>query len=156
VLRGTGEQDQDEWGDGEEPETFQLVRPYTLTRGRTRHAEGAAFDVIAQVVATEWTGAPARDRSREGGPEQPEGAEGPDGMDGADAPEYQQILDLVREGPLSVAEIAVETDLLLGVVRILLGDLLEAELISVSRPVPLAQLPDVRVLREVIQGLRAL
>jgi hypothetical protein len=42
------------------------------------------------------------------------------------------------------------------VVRILLGDLLDAELIRVSRPVPTALLPDVSVLREVIQGLRAL
>ena len=130
------------WDDGswdDEAELSQLVRPYTLTRGRTRHAEGAAFDVIAQVVAADRTG-----------------LNDPDGAEGADDPEHQQILELVRSRPLSVAEIAAETDLPLGVVRILLGDLLDAELIRVSRPVPTALLPDVSVLREVIQGLRAL
>ncbi|MEZ0094764.1 DUF742 domain-containing protein [Streptacidiphilus sp. EB129] len=127
--------EEEEWAD-EESEQAQLVRPYTLTRGRTRHADGDAFDVIAQVVA--------RDR----GP----GAD----TDNAEDPEHQAILELVRARPLSVAEVAAETDLPLGVVRILLGDLLDAELIHVSRPVPTALLPDERVLREVIQGLRAL
>ncbi|WP_369405980.1 DUF742 domain-containing protein [Streptacidiphilus carbonis] len=129
--------DDEPWDD--DAELSQLVRPYTLTRGRTRHAEGAAFDVIAQVVAADRTGLPD-----------------PDEAEGADDPEHQQILELVRSQPLSVAEIAAETDLPLGVVRILLGDLLDAELIRVSRPVPTALLPDVSVLREVIQGLRAL
>jgi len=132
-----GWRDEAPWDD--EAELSQLVRPYTLTRGRTRHAEGAAFDVIAQVVAA--------DRS---------GLADSDGAEGADDPEHQQILELVRSRPLSVAEIAAETDLPLGVARILLGDLLDAELIRVSRPVPTALLPDVSVLREVIQGLRAL
>lgn len=132
-----GSRGDDSWDD--EAEQSQLVRPYTLTRGRTRHAEGAAFDVIAQVVAADRTGL----------------AE-PDAGEGADDPEHQQILELVRTRPLSVAEVAAETDLPLGVVRILLGDLLDAELIRVSRPVPTALLPDVSVLREVIQGLRAL
>ena len=126
-----------DWGD-DEAEQARLVRPYTLTRGRTWHAEGDAFDVIAQIAA----------------------AEGPQAADAdsdlAEDPEQQAILELVRRRPLSVAEIAAETDLPLGVVRILLGDLLDAELITVSRPVPAEQLPDVGILREVIQGLRAL
>ena len=139
---GTGRDGNGSWDDGpwdDEAELSQLVRPYTLTRGRTRHAEGAAFDVITQVVAADRTG-----------------LADPDGSEGADDPEHQQILELVRSRPLSVAEIAAETDLPLGVARILLGDLLDAELIRVSRPVPTALLPDVSVLREVIQGLRAL
>ena len=139
---GTGRDVNGPWDDGpwdDDAELSQLVRPYTLTRGRTRHAEGAAFDVIAQVVAADRTG-----------------LADPDGSEGADDPEHQQILELVRSRPLSVAEIAAETDLPLGVARILLGDLLDAELIRVSRPVPTALLPDVSVLREVIQGLRAL
>ncbi|MFD7576615.1 DUF742 domain-containing protein, partial [Streptomyces sp. NPDC059810] len=43
-----------------------------------------------------------------------------------------------------------------GVVRVLLCDLLESGFVRVSRPVPPAQLPDERILREVIDGLRAL
>lgn len=133
-VRGEAGPD-DDWAD-EEAEQAQLVRPYTLTRGRTWHAESDAFDVIAQISAVEGH----------------QDAEG----DLAEDPEHHAILELVLRRPLSVAEIAAETDLPLGVVRILLGDLLDAELITVSRPVPTAQLPDVRILREVIQGLRAL
>jgi DNA-directed RNA polymerase specialized sigma24 family protein len=125
----------EEWDD-DEAEQAQLVRPYTLTRGRTWHAEGDAFDVIAQISAAEGEQHPDESLAQE--------------------PEQQAILELVQRRPLSVAEIAAETDLPLSVVRILLGDLLDAELITVSRLVPAAQLPDARILREVIQGLRAL
>jgi hypothetical protein len=55
-----------------------------------------------------------------------------------------------------VAELAADADLPVGVVRVLLGDLLEAGFVKVRRPVPPAQLPDERILREVIEGLRAL
>ncbi|MFC1414430.1 DUF742 domain-containing protein [Streptacidiphilus sp. N1-12] len=123
----------------EDAELSQLVRPYTLTRGRTRHAEGAAFDVIAQVAAIERPDLTDLDAA-----------------EGAEDPEHLAILDLVRQRPLSVAEVAAGTDLPLGVVRILLGDLLEAGLIRVSRPVPTAVLPDTTLLREVIRGLHAL
>jgi hypothetical protein len=125
----------DDWAD-DEAEQAQLVRPYTLTRGRTWHAESDAFDVIAQIAAAE--------------------ADDDADTELAEDPEHHAILELVQRCPLSVAEVAAETDLPLGVVRILLGDLLDAGLITVSRPVPAAQLPDVRILREVIQGLRAL
>ncbi|MER7053320.1 DUF742 domain-containing protein [Streptomyces sp. NPDC000351] len=56
----------------------------------------------------------------------------------------------------SVAELAADADLPVGVVRVLLGDLVELGSVIVSRPVPPARLPDERVLREVIDGLRAL
>ena len=36
------------------------------------------------------------------------------------------------------------------------GELVEDELVHVTRPVPPAELPDVSILREVINGLRAL
>jgi hypothetical protein len=55
-----------------------------------------------------------------------------------------------------VAEIAADSELPVGVVRVLLGDLLDAGLIHVSHPVPPALLPDERILREVINGLQAL
>lgn len=131
-----GAREPDDWPD-DEAEQGRLVRPYTLTGGRTWHAESGAFDVIAQIAAAEEHEQTGDD-------------------DLAEDPEHQAILELVRARPLSVAEIAAETDLPLGVVRILLGDLLDAGLITVSRPVPAAQLPDVRILHEVIQGLRAL
>nr|WP_234443438.1 DUF742 domain-containing protein [Streptomyces sp. NRRL B-24484] len=109
-----------------------MVRPYAVTKGRTRPA-GAEFDLIALVVS-----------------------DVPEGVDLPVGPEQAVILDLCRGNALSVAEIAADVDLPLGVVRVLLGDLLDAEYIRVSRPVPPALLPDEHILQEVINGLRAL
>jgi hypothetical protein len=71
-------------------------------------------------------------------------------------PEHEGILDLLRERPLAVAEVAAGADLPVGITRVLLGDLIESDLVRASRPVPPALLPDERILREVINGLRAL
>ncbi|MFG2818376.1 DUF742 domain-containing protein [Kitasatospora sp. NPDC048365] len=109
-----------------------MVRPYAMTGGRTR--PGQRFDLIALVVSD----------VPEVTPELPVG------------PEQAAILELCRDNALSVAEVAAEVDLPLGVVRVLLGDLLDAGHIRVSRPVPPALLPDEHILQEVINGLRAL
>lgn len=114
-----------------------LVRLYALTRGRARPTS-AEFDLIALVVA------------------EPYGEEDIYGTAPGLAPEHAALLVLCRRGPLSVAELAAESDLPVGVVRVLLGDLLDAGLIRVRRPIPVSQLPDERLLREVINGLRAL
>ncbi|WP_037577569.1 DUF742 domain-containing protein [Phaeacidiphilus oryzae] len=121
-------------------EAGPLVRLFALTRGRTRPDAREAFDLIALVVADSAYG----------------GAGSPYGSEPGLAPEHRRILDRCREDPASVAEIAAHSDLPVGVVRVLLGDLLDLGLIRVSRPVPPAQLPDERLLREVINGLRAL
>ncbi len=71
-------------------------------------------------------------------------------------PEHVEILALCGGAPQSVAEIAAGLDLAIGVVRVLVSDLAEAELVTVTRPVPPAELPDESVLRDVIEGLRAL
>lgn len=71
-------------------------------------------------------------------------------------PEHVEILALCGGVPQSVAEIAAGLDLAIGVVRVLVSDLAEAELVTVTRPVPPAELPDESVLRDVIEGLRAL
>ncbi|OKI28966.1 hypothetical protein A6A07_24910 [Streptomyces sp. CB03911] len=114
-----------------------MVRPYAMTKGRTTPG-GREFDLIALVVS---------DVGADGGP---------DGRELPVGPEQGLILDLCRGNALSVAEIAADLDLPLGVVRVLLGDLLAAELIRVSRPVPPALLPDEHILQEVVHGLRAL
>ncbi|MFD8074894.1 DUF742 domain-containing protein [Streptomyces sp. NPDC059718] len=111
-----------------------LVRPYALTGGRTRPDTAvAALDLIALVLA------------------EPGAADDP-----TLEPEHTALLALCREEPLSVAELAADADLPVGVVRVLLGDLLTLGSVRVSNPVPPAQLPDERILREVINGLRAL
>jgi hypothetical protein len=109
-----------------------MVRLYAMTRGRARPA-CEVFDLIAMITA-----------------------DSPYGEDQGPAPESAAILDCCRVQSQSVAEIAADCDLPVGVVRVLLGDLLDAGLIQVSRPVPPATLPDERILREVINGLRAL
>ena len=113
-----------------------LVRPYAVTGGRTGPGpSGVRFDLIALVAA-------------DGGPEGHGGA--------LLGPEHRALLALCRDETQSVAELSADADLPVGVVRVLLGDLLEAGCVRVSRPVPPAQLPDERILREVIDGLRAL
>ncbi|MEU8510174.1 DUF742 domain-containing protein [Kitasatospora sp. NPDC048722] len=115
-----------------------VVRLYSMTRGRTRPVEDGLFDLISLITAAE----PGPDA----------GAVPAHVLD----PEHQTILAWCRREPLSVAELGSYTDLPVSVVRVLLGDLYDAELISVTRPVPLAELPDERLLRDVINGLRAL
>lgn len=117
-------------------EAGPLVRPYAMTGGRTRPGPtGVRFDLIALVtLATTASGVD----------------------DPSLGPEHRALIDLCRAETQSVAELATDADLPVGVVRVLLGDLLESGRVTVSRPVPPAQLPDERILREVIEGLKAL
>ncbi|NJP68257.1 DUF742 domain-containing protein [Streptomyces spiramenti] len=120
-----------------------VVRPYAMTRGRTRVAGGERLDLIALVTALIG-----------GGQELPADATLPGGQ--GLAPEHGEILYRCRRVSESVAELATGLDLPVGVVRVLISDLLEAGLVRVSHPIPAAQLPDENILREVIDGLRAL
>ncbi|MEV0323732.1 DUF742 domain-containing protein [Streptomyces sp. NPDC050658] len=123
-----------QWYDNE---AGPLVRPYAMTGGRTRPGpSGVRFDLIALVTLDD-------------------NAPGP-GDDTALGPEHRALIELCRTETQSVAELAAGADLPVGVVRVLLGDLLEMSCVKVSRPVPPAQLPDEKILREVIDGLRAL
>ncbi|MFI9803957.1 DUF742 domain-containing protein [Streptomyces sp. NPDC052301] len=123
-----------QWYDGE---AGPLVRPYAMTGGRTQPGPtGVRFDLIALVTLD--PAAPAFDD------------------DTGLGPEHRTLLELCRTETQSVAELAADADLPVGVVRVLLGDLLELGCVTVSRPVPPAHLPDERILREVIEGLRAL
>jgi hypothetical protein len=123
-----------QWYDNE---AGPLVRPYAMTGGRTKPGpSGVRFDLIALVTLGE-------------------NAPGP-GEDTALGPEHRSLIELCRSETQSVAELAADADLPVGVIRVLLGDLLEMGCVKVSRPVPPAQLPDEKILREVIDGLRAL
>lgn len=123
-----------QWYDGE---AGPVVRPYALTGGRTRPGPRAArLDLIALVTL---------------------GVHAPRvGEDTALGPEHRALVERCRGETQSVAELAADADLPVGVVRVLLGDLLERGCVTVRQPVPPAQLPDEKILREVIDGLRAL
>ncbi|MFE2041940.1 DUF742 domain-containing protein [Streptomyces sp. NPDC059477] len=134
AMTGAPREQGSQWYDGE---AGPLVRPYAMTGGRTQSGpNGVQFDLITLVTLD--PAAPALDD------------------EAALGPEHRMLLDLCRVETQSLAELAAGADLLVGVVRVLLGDLLELGRVTVTRPVPPAQLPDERILREVIAGLRAL
>ncbi|MEV6847828.1 DUF742 domain-containing protein [Actinoplanes sp. NPDC051411] len=109
-----------------------VVRPYAMTQGRVAPS-GGEFDLVAFVVAVV-----------------PDGVSTP-GLQ----PEHHAIVSAAWE-PISVVELASTLDLSIGVVRVLLGDLRSAGLISLYEPPAAAQPHDVDVLKAVVNGLRAL
>ncbi|MEU2337499.1 DUF742 domain-containing protein [Streptomyces sp. NPDC006654] len=126
--QGTGRWFDDEAG--------PVVRPYAMTRGRTTSPAQHRLDLIAVVVTEPHADDPEADRTL--------------------SPEHVDIVELCRDVPQSIAELASELDLPIGVVRVLIGDLVAGELVHVNRPVPPAELVDESILRDVINGLRAL
>lgn len=131
-TEGQGRED-GHWFDDE---AGPVVRPYAMTRGRTTSPGQHRLDLIAVVVA------------------EPHADEAED--DHALSPEHVDIVGLCLDAPQSVAELAAGLDLPIGVVRVLVGDLVDAQYVHVNRPVPPAELPDESILRDVISGLRAL
>lgn len=117
-----------------------VVRPYAMTRGRTSHAAEERLDLIALVITEEHA----------------DGSEESAALDNTLAPEHVQILANCRTEPTSVAELAAGMDLPVGVLRVLIGDLLDSGLVRVARPVPPAELVDESVLKDVIDRLRVL
>ncbi|GIM97008.1 DUF742 domain-containing protein [Paractinoplanes toevensis] len=109
-----------------------VVRPYAVTQGRVAPT-GGEIDMLAFVVAT----APVDHR-------------------GARLqPEHDAIVAAAWE-PIPVVELASTLDLSVGVVRVLLGDLRSAGLISMHEPQAASRSHDVDVLKAVVNGLRAL
>jgi hypothetical protein len=122
----------DEWGSRD---AGPVVRPYALTGGRTEPAGGEMLDLIAVVVASP----------------QPAAAEPPDDV----SPEHRKILSLCRQ-PITVADLASDTTLPLGVMRVLLADLTLDGRITVLPQRPVDEQPSADLLKEVLHGLRAL
>jgi hypothetical protein len=111
-----------------------VVRPYALTGGRTEPATGEMLDLITIVIAAR-SGAGDRDLA---------------GL----SPEYRKILALCGH-PVTVADVASDTALPLGVVRVLLADLLVQGRLTVMRQ-NAGERPSTDLLEEVLDGLRAL
>lgn len=108
-----------------------LVRPYAVTRGRT-HSPQYELEMITLVVAVQRNDHPPAARL---------------GLD----PEHQEILTRCQR-PTSVAEISAGLALPLSVVKILIGDLIERQLVIFRA----AATPDLHVLQAVINGIRRL
>lgn len=122
------------WDEARNPlldgEAGRLVRPYTVSDGRTRPS--AHFDLITLVMAT---------GSR------PQSYLGPD---------HHQVLGLCG-GPVSVAELAAQIHLPAVVMKVLLSDLADCGAISARAPAPAPLGPDTtdrQLLEAVLNGLR--
>jgi hypothetical protein len=112
-------------------EAGPVVPAYALTRGRTQ-SSNTEIDLVALVTTAGGMGAPV-------------------GL----GPEHLIILHLCTR-PTALVDVAAELDLPVGVVRVLVGDLHDQELVRVRLPTPAARKPSEGILREVISGLRAL
>jgi len=122
--------DGDQWLDAQ---AGPVVRPYTLTQGRTRHA-GEAFDLVSTVTTTNHHVSDP----------------------GTLGPEHFSVLQLAQR-PTTVVDLASDVNLPLGVVRILLGDLRELGLVAINSPMSMkTRNVDKNMLREVLHGLRGL
>ena len=107
-----------------------VARPYMLTGGRTRGRR--KFDLI-DIVAR--SGSPADDRAL--------------------SPEHGLILDLCRD-PITVADLTSALGLPLGVVRVLLDDLVQENLLEVLATAPRGRVTDRNLLQQVLHALQAL
>jgi hypothetical protein len=119
---------------GDSAEESRVVRPYTLTRGRTR-PERADLPLEALVRGV----APAS-RPNE-------------------TAERRRILELTSTEILSVVEISAHLRLPLGVVRVLVGDLADDGLVLVHTGTPTSQAPasaQLKVLESVLNGISSL
>jgi hypothetical protein len=110
---------------------LRLVRPYALTRGRTR-PDGDDLPLETLVVATE------RGRDND-----------------AVRLEARRIVRLCWR-PLSVAEVSAHMNVPVGVARVMVGDLLADGHVAVHRPVGTTGRFDVQLLKRVLNGLQAL
>ena len=111
-----------------------VVRPYAVTGGRTEPADGEVLDLIAVVVATGLPAAPDAGRP---------------------SPEHRRILALCGQ-QITVADLAADTALPVGVVRVLIADLTMQGAVAVVRQQPTDKRSEKNVLQEILDGLRAL
>jgi hypothetical protein len=118
----------DSWVDDE---AGPLVRPYAMTRGRTRPAN-RDLNMITLVVAVK------------------------DEIDtvALDA-DYVQILEMCRN-PMSIAELAAHMDVPIVVVKVLLSDLVERGEVIARNPARDVRVPDMKLLQAVLDGVRRL
>jgi len=113
-------------------EAGPVVRPYTLTGGRSRPFT-SGLNMLTYVEALY---APDADLVNL-------------------QPEHRAILEMTRTAT-TVAELAARLDLPVGVVRVLVGDLIQANLVSTFEADAVVRAPGDDILQAVIDGLRAL
>jgi Protein of unknown function (DUF742) len=126
-----------EMAERDEP-TGALVRPYAVTRGRTRPRLEIALEALVETTA----------RGRSAGP-----------VKGGHSREHQFITALCDGRLQSLAEIAARMQLPLGVARVLIADMAAEGLVAVYEPTSLEDTNDAvgtELLERVLSGLRRL
>jgi hypothetical protein len=116
----------------ERPSGRAVVRPYVLTRGRTR-TDGIDVPLDAIAIACVPADAPMPDAT----------------------PETIGIVALSQE-PLALVEIAARLGLALGVARVLVGDLATTGIVALRAPRPVDAHTDTQLLERLLDGIRAL
>jgi hypothetical protein len=116
---------------GQKDPPGRLVRPYTVTGGRTRPTY--ADLELETLVSTTSLGETSPDLSLE-----------------------RRSIALLCRDILSIAEISARLDLPLGVARVLVGDMAEEGLVQVHRPTQVGDRPDLALLERVLYGLRTI
>jgi len=120
-----------------EENTGALVRPYAVTRGRTRPSLDIAIEALIETTV--------RGRST--------------GGNGGQGREHQYIAALCDGRLQSLAEIAARMQLPLGVARVLIADMASDGLVAVYEPTSLEDSDDAvgtELLERVLSGLRRL
>ena len=109
-----------------------VVRPYMLTRGRTSSSLGvfALHSPILALITTDQLGRNA-------------------------TPEDRKIIELCQT-PTSVAEVSARMSTPVGVLRVLVGDLVDARMVTVREVENRADHRDVGLLERLLEGIRAL
>ncbi|MBQ0922432.1 DUF742 domain-containing protein [Saccharopolyspora endophytica] len=107
-----------------------LVRPHVVTRGRARPSRNT-FEMDTQIYAVR------------------------DAPPGTAGPEMRRVLRLCSDGATPVAEIAGHLKLPMSVTKVLLGDLLDSGHIVTRSAQHDLEAPDIGLLQDVLDGLRA-
>lgn len=118
--------------------TGALVRPYAVTKGRTRPKLEIAMEALVETTV----------RGRSASPN-----------NGGHGREHQYIAALCDGRLQSLAEIAARMQLPLGVARVLIADMASDGLVAVYEPTSLEDAPDAvgtELLERVLSGLRRL
>jgi hypothetical protein len=114
-------------------EAGPVVRPYALTKGRTMPASGAHIGLLDVVTASDDPRLPAHARLNR---------------------EHRRILNRCRQ-PITVVDLASDTDLPVGVVRVLLGDLRQHGALRIVAT-SWGPVTSERLLRDVLNALQSL
>jgi len=112
---------------GAGPERSSRVRPYTMTRGRTRTGVALAVETLVETAS---------------------------GAESRGVPQEQQAICRLCVRPISVAEVSARIALPLGVVRVLLDDMAGDGLVVLH--VASTDRPDLALMERVLDGLQRL